>query len=112
MWIFTTIGFFSIVQKPRTDFLTVRARVASDLDNLRREFMPQLSPTIRGAGTDYPFRATISRRDFGAGLAKMGEAITYGNFKTEVGKRMGSRREQAYHKVWHDLYDLESSEKD
>jgi hypothetical protein len=35
MCIFTTIGFFSIVQKPRTDFLTVRARVASDLDDLR-----------------------------------------------------------------------------
>jgi hypothetical protein len=33
MWIFTTIGFFSIVQKPRTDFLTVRARVTTDLDN-------------------------------------------------------------------------------
>jgi hypothetical protein len=40
MWIFTTIGFFSIVQKPRTDFLTVRARVASDLDDLRKKFMP------------------------------------------------------------------------
>ena len=37
MWIFTTIGFFSIVRKPGTDFLTVRARVASDLDDLRRQ---------------------------------------------------------------------------
>ena len=89
MWIFTTIGFFSIVQKPRTDFLIVRARVASDLDNLRTQFMPQLSPTIKGGGTDYPFRATISHKDFGVGLAKMGEAITYGNFKSAVGKEMG-----------------------
>ena len=112
MWLFTTIGFFSIVQKPRTDFLTVRARVASDLDNLRAKFMPQLSPTIEGAGTDYPFRATISHKDFGAGLSKMGEAIRYDNFKSEVGRRMGRRREQAYHKVWHDLSDLESTERD
>jgi hypothetical protein len=112
MWIFTTIGFFSIVQKPRTDFLTVRARVASDLDNLRTEFMPLLSPTVSGSGTDYPFRATISHKGFGAGLAKMGEAITYGNLKSAVGKKMGWQREQAYHKVWQDLFDLEATEKD
>ena len=111
MWIFTTIGFFSIVQKPRTDFLTVRARVASDLDNLRTKFMPQLSPTIKGGGTDYPFRATISHKDFGSGLSKMGEAIRYDNFKSEVGRRMGRRREQAYHKVWHALFDLEETER-
>jgi len=110
MWIFTTIGFFSIVQKPGTDFLTVRARVASDLDNLRNQFMPHLSPTIKGGGTDYPFRATISHKDFGAGLAKMGEAITYRNFKSAVGKEMGSQREQAYHKVWHDLFHLGATE--
>ena len=111
MWIFTTIGFFSIVQKPRTDFLTVRARVATDLDNLRKEFMPQLSPTIKGGGTDYPFRASLSHQDFGAGLAKMGEAISYGNFKSAVGKEMGWQREQVYHKVWHDLLDLQSTMK-
>ena len=92
MWIITTIGFFSAVQKRGTTFLTVRARVASDLDALRTKFMPQLSPTIEGAGTDYPFRATISHKDFGSGLSKMGEAIRYDNFKSEVGRRMGRRR--------------------
>ena len=112
MWIFTTIGFFSIVQKPRTDFLTVRARVASDLDSLRTKFMPQLSPTVTRGGTDYPFRATISHKDFGAGLAKMGEAISYSNFKSAVGKEMGWHREQAYHKVWHDLFDLQATERE
>jgi hypothetical protein len=56
MWLFTTIGFFSVVQKKRSDkFLTVRARVASDLDNLRRHYMQNLSPTITGGGTDYPY---------------------------------------------------------
>jgi len=111
MWIFTTVAFFSVVQKkPEDSFLTVRVRVASDLDSLRAQFMPQLSATIKGGGTDYPFRATISHRDFAAGLSKMGGAIHYNNFKTEVGRRMGRRREQAYHKVWHDLYGLGSEE--
>jgi hypothetical protein len=45
-----------VVQNKRSDkFLTVRARVASDLDNLRRHYMQNLSPTITGGGTDYPY---------------------------------------------------------
>lgn len=35
MWLFTTVGFFSIVQKPRQSGLTIRAWVATDLDSLR-----------------------------------------------------------------------------
>jgi 8-oxo-dGTP pyrophosphatase MutT (NUDIX family) len=112
MWIFTTIGFFSVVQKRDTDFLTVRARVASDLNNLRNKFMPQLSPTVAGAGTDYPFRATISHEDFGVGLARMGEAIKYDNFKSAIGQQMGWKREEIYHRVWNVLADLEETQKD
>jgi hypothetical protein len=37
---------------------------------------------------------------FGAGLAKMGEAIDYPNFKDEVAKEMDIDREMAYLKVW------------
>jgi hypothetical protein len=44
MWLFTNIGFFRIVQKSGNDFITIRARVASDLDSLRKKFMPGLSP--------------------------------------------------------------------
>jgi CHAD domain-containing protein len=35
MWLFTTVGFFSIVQKTNEPLLTVRARVADDLGQLR-----------------------------------------------------------------------------
>ena len=109
MWIFTTIGFFSIVQKPRTSLLTVRARVASDLDNLRKQFMPTLSVTTTKGGTDYPYRATISHADFAAGLAKLGSEIDYGNFKDEVANRMGEERSNLYLKVWHEMRKLEDS---
>ena len=34
MWLFTTIGFFSVVRKPGETKLTVRARVAADLARL------------------------------------------------------------------------------
>ena len=107
MWLFTPFGFFSTVQKPGQSFLTVRTRVAADLDRLREAYMPELSATIRKAGTDYPFRATISHADFARGLAKIGGDIHYGNFKSEVARIMGHQREAVYHKVWSALTQLE-----
>jgi hypothetical protein len=109
MWLFTAIGFFSVVQKKPSDtFLTVRARVASDLDNLRQDYMPSLSLTSKKGGTDYPYRATISHADFGVGLARIGEGIKYSNFKSEVARGMGRRRSDVYHKVWDVMSRLES----
>ena len=107
MWLFTTIGFFSVVQKPGDSFLTVRARVASDLDRLREKYMPELSKTIMNKGTDYPYRATISHEDFAKGMEKIVKAIHYGNFKAEIEAKMGSERETIYHKVWHTLLKLQ-----
>ena len=46
MWLFTSIGFFSVVRKSGEQQLTVRARCASDLDRLRQQFMPGLSATM------------------------------------------------------------------
>jgi hypothetical protein len=110
MWLLTNIGFFSIVQKPRTGVLTIRARVALDLDNLRENYLPELSPTLLKGGTDYPCRATIGHAEFAAGLAKMGKAIDYSNFKNEVARTMGDERSQVYHKVWEDLRKLETED--
>lgn len=107
MWLFTTIGFFSIVQKPGNSFLTVRARVASDLDRLREKYMPELSGTIKGQGSDYPFRATISHEDFAKGMVKIVKAIRYSNFKSEIGAKMESKREAIYHEVWSSLLKLQ-----
>ena len=107
MWLFTTIGFFSVVQKRGDLGLTVRARVASDLDRLREQYLPELSGTIRKAGTDYPFRATVSHEAFALGLAKIGSDIRYDNFKSAVAKQMGHKRAQIYGQVWSVLHSLE-----
>jgi hypothetical protein len=64
MWIFTTLGFFSIVQKRGTSCLTVRARAKGDLDALRERYLPALAPTSAKGGTDYPWRATVEHADF------------------------------------------------
>jgi hypothetical protein len=108
MWLFTTIGFFSVVQKRGEPGLTVRARVASDLDRLREKYLPELSATTPKGGTDYPFRGTISHADFARGLAKIGSDIHYENFKSEVARKMGRKREAVYHQVWKALIELEN----
>jgi 8-oxo-dGTP pyrophosphatase MutT (NUDIX family) len=106
MWLMTTIGFFSVVQKPGTDFLTVRSRVRGDLDALRSRYLPDLSKSIDHAGTDYPWRATVPHLSFSAAIARMVSDIDYGNFKNEISARQGKGRAKRYQKVWEALYDL------
>ncbi len=106
MWLMTNIGFFSAVQKPGTDFLTVRARVKGDLDALREQYLPTLSKTIGHAGTDYPWRATVSHEDFAQALGKIAQNIDYDNFKNEVARRQGKTRSHRYSRVWHALYGM------
>jgi hypothetical protein len=70
MWLITTIGFFSVVIKPREDDLTVRARTRGDLEALSKLYLPTLGPIEVGTGTDYPYRARVSAQDFaGRGTA-------------------------------------------
>ncbi len=106
MWIFTTIGFFSAVQKPGTDFITIRARVRNDLESLRDKYLPELTDPIAKAGTDYPWRATISHVKFAEALSRIALDIDYGNFKDEVAKQQGKPRAHRYGKVWSALYDM------
>lgn len=106
MWIFTTSGFFSIVRKPGSDLLTVRARAKGDLEALRTAHLPELGPTQTNGGTDYPFRATVAPEAFAAALGKLALGITYPNFKDAVAKVQGPARSRAYHKVWAALLDL------
>jgi len=108
MWLFTTIGFFSVVKKDGEQHLTVRARSSADLDRLRANFMPELSATISKKGTDYPFRATIDQQAFAKGMTLIGESIDYHNFKDEVAETMGSDRAHTYHHVWSALKHIEN----
>lgn len=105
MWIFTTFGFFSIVKKHGETHLTVRARVAADLDSLRTR-VPELGPTLATPDLDYPFRATVSAVDLAIGLGEAIQAIDYDNFKAEVARRQGYFRAGMYSQVWAGLRNL------
>jgi hypothetical protein len=109
MWIMTTIGFFSIVQKPedkRDDTLTIRSRVESDLIALRDQYLPNLGTIVAHSGTDYQYRASAPRTDVSAALEKLTQGIDYDNFKNAVASRQDHRRASLYGKVWSTLYNL------
>lgn len=113
MWIFTDIGFFSVVRKPEDEdagMVTIRARVRSDLERLKEFYLPGLGVIVEGAGTDYHYRARASQHDFADALRLIGENIGYGNFKNEVAAKQGPHRAKVYGKVWTDLLELEGEE--
>lgn len=110
MWLFTQCGFFSVVVKPEDEIhgtVTVRSRLQGDLDALRATYLPELGPSLAGAGIDYPFRATVARTDFAEGMKRMALDVNYGDFKSTVFSKQGANRARVYGKIWRDLIELE-----
>jgi hypothetical protein len=105
MWLMTTFGFFSVVQKPGDERLTVRARCETDLDALRAR-VPALGATDRKSGSDYPVRARIARADFALAMSDLVRELDYANFKSAVARRQGHERAHTYGKVWSALLDI------
>ncbi len=106
MWIFTNIGFFSVVQKPGEPHLTVRSRVKADLDSLRDRYLPELGATIATRQADYPYRAVVAHEHFGRALGSIASDLHYSNFKSEVAARQGWSRERVYARVWSVMQEL------
>jgi hypothetical protein len=93
MWIALNNSFLSIVRKqPRDKFLTVRARVAGDIERVFPDAKVQV-----GGGTDYKFRAQIGDKVVADAIAKQIKGISYGNFKDSV---QDDDRHDAYFNVW------------
>ncbi len=90
-------AFISVVQKKGdTDMLTVRARVAGDIE---RVF--QNATVTRGIGTDYLYRARVPRAVVAAAMLQQVMAIDYDNFKGSVKE---GHRHDAYMAVWNSMY--------
>jgi hypothetical protein len=111
MWLITTTGFYSIVEKPwdkKDGTLTVRARAKADLESLRAAGLPELGDVKEDTEADYRFRAQAPRAAVARAVQAQVEGIDYDNFKTAVGKRQGKKREHIYHGVWDALYRVQS----
>jgi hypothetical protein len=107
MWLMTNFGFFSIVQKKDDDILTVRARARGDLETLQERYIPTLGHILKGEGTDYQYRAKVSREDMAEALGKIIMDIDYSNFKNSVAEKQGNKRARLYGEVWSVLCNLQ-----
>lgn len=122
MWLFTRDGFFSAVcarqgdgkggQPLDPDRLMVRTRIRGHLEALKARFPDLLGrcEIMTYAGTDYAFRIFVGKSDWSTVLARLGEDIDYGNFKSEVRRyqgRAGAPYEDALHDVWSIMYRLQ-----
>jgi hypothetical protein len=103
MWLITTTGFYSIVEKPwdrEDETLTVRARSRADLEALRAKGLPELGEVKEDPAADYRFRAQATRAAVARALYDQVRAIDYDNFKSAVGRRQGRERAHTYAEVW------------
>lgn len=80
MWLMTTKGFLSVVQKPGdTDVLTVRAREKGHIEAA----FPK-AKVVTGQGTDYLYRARVPRAEVAKVMHDQIMGIGYDNFKNAV----------------------------
>lgn len=111
MWLITTFGFFSIVQKPEDKdrgTLTIRARVRNDLKGLKQSYIPNLGPIQASDETDYRYRAVATKGEVADAICRAIAELDYSNFKSRVEQLQGGMRAKLYHEVWHALYALQS----
>jgi len=113
MWLITTTGFYSVVEKQQdrpTGTLTVRARAHTDLESLKATSLPELGEIEVDSGSDYRYRAQAPREAVARAIQAQVAGINYDNFKNAVARRQGRERAAVYHQVWEALYEIESRE--
>ena len=107
MWLMTTFGFFSIIQKePPDGFLTIRAPVRQDLETLRERYLPTLSDIEEDPETEYKFRARASREAVAQALSRIAMDIDYASFKERAKELQGSRAARIHGGLWEVLCEL------
>lgn len=85
MWVFTNIGFFSVVEvNGDHKRVVVRARAKDHLEKLRKLGGHKLMPIREDEGTDYSFRVYMEKEQWKELLGKLVDGINYTNFRDSV----------------------------
>jgi hypothetical protein len=124
VWLLTTTGFLSVVTYdpgpeapalplpdgagPR-ELLLVRARVETDLTAMLDALELPRSRTASTPTADYPYRAVLTREEWGRYISQETQRVDYPNFKARVLELQGSHRHDVYSRVWATLRSLEST---
>lgn len=101
MWIYSTLGHFSIVTKKAGEW-EIRSRDRRDLVNLKEAALARVNPKIIASPptNDYPFRIRIGDHGLMLVMMALGESITYPNFKGAIEREPGQRdRIETYHRI-------------
>ena len=93
MLIFTPVGYFNVVHRTGEKRVIIEAHLTSDLDTLRKRYMPELSQTLSASDGDYPHQATIQRNLYFRGLERILEDLSSANPRSEAAQ--GIVRKQA-----------------
>jgi len=104
MWLYTKLGFFSIVHKPpcKKDELLVRTRCRGDLDALSKKLSQTsdfIGVIIESKDSDYAYRMVVPRSILAPFMAAMVMNLDYRNFKATISYNDQPRHE-AYFKCW------------
>lgn len=109
MWMFTTIGFFSVIQHPHDpESVLVRARSPEDLLTLKRRYLPALE-VVSTPNRNYKWRASCPKHLWSFAAARLAGHINYGGFETAVAKRQTPARAALYGEVFHKLGSIKPS---
>ncbi len=103
MWIFSRVGFFSVVEDredPRRRTILVRARVRAHLV-AALALVPDDLTIHATPARDYAFRAKLTRPQWRRLAARLADGVTYSNFKGELAtSRALPEYQEAAHRVW------------
>src|SRR5581483_2773487 len=96
MWLFTTQGFYSVVEdRADSDRLLIRARAQEDLEALKQQ-IPDLQIQETRQGHEYRWRALVTRDQWVEAVAQLAGEIDYDNFKDTVAERQSQERKRLY----------------
>jgi hypothetical protein len=115
LWIFTTRGFFSIVEhKKDPNRLLIRARIRKDIDNIKTLFEElglEVSDVEENVSFDYRYRVFTSRSDWASVMTQLITDIGYTNFKNAVHEadspEIKGKRHEAHMDIWAIMHELQ-----
>lgn len=104
MWIFTKNSFLSIVEDMNnSDRLLVRGRLDGDIEKM---FPDHKKDVIKGAGTDYLYRAFIPREVVAKAIKNQVNNLDYSNFKSAN----SDSRQHHLMDIWDIMYTVQQTE--
>jgi hypothetical protein len=115
LWIFTTRGFFSIVEhKNDPNRVVIRARVRKDIDNIKMLFEElglKASDILESLDSDYRYRIFANRIDWVSVMTQIIADVGYTNFKNAVYETgslaIKGKRHEAYLDIWAIMHELQ-----